>query len=345
MGEPANLTSRTSSAMDTTDATHTTPSSTSGRSKRSGHIPILLAEVLEGLAIRPGGYYLDATVGGGGHAAAILEVSGPTGRLLGLDRDPEAAARAAAHLKRFGDRAQVVPASYVHLTTVRHRAGFSSLDGILFDLGFSSWQVDDPARGFAFRTDGPLDMRFDPTGDDPTASVLVNQLEEAELADLLRRYGEEPHSRRIARAIVAARPIRSTGHLADVIVAAVGRTRGKKATRMPVHPATLTFQALRIAVNHELEGIAEALPQAVAALRPGGRLAIITFHSLEDRIVKHFLKQEARECICPPKAPMCTCKHTPTLRSITRKPLTPSAEEIAANPRSRSAKLRVAEKL
>lgn len=305
-----------------------------------GHIPILLAEALDGLAVKPGGYYLDATVGGGGHAAAILEASRPTGRLLGLDRDPEAAARAAKHLKPFEDRAQVMPMSYVQLTTALRRAGFPPLDGILFDLGFSSWQVDDPTRGFSFRTDGPLDMRFDPTGDDLPASVLVNQLAEVELIDLLRRYGEESRSRRIAQAIVAARPIRSTGHLAEVIVAAVGRTRGER-----LHPATRTFQALRIAVNHELEGIVAALPQAVAALRPGGRLAVITFHSLEDRIVKQFMKQEERGCICPPKAPVCTCGHAPTLQNITRKPIIPSAEEIVANPRSRSAKLRVAEKL
>ncbi len=335
MGELADLTTREPDAdAGSQSETH------AGLRKRSGHVPILVAEVLDGLAVKPGGYYLDATAGGGGHATAILEAAAPAGRLLGLDRDPEAAARAAMHLKPFGDRAQVVPMSYVHLTTALHRAGFPPLDGILFDLGFSSWQVDDPTRGFAFRADGPLDMRFDPTGDDLPASVLVNQLAETELVELLRRYGEEPRSRRIAQAIVAARPIRSTGHLAEVIETAVGRTRGER-----LHPATRTFQALRIAVNHELEGLAEALPQAVAALRPGGRLAVITFHSLEDRIVKQFLKQEERGCICPPKAPVCTCGHAPTLQNITRKPIVPSAEEIAANPRSRSAKLRVAERI
>ena len=327
MGELADLTTRG-------------PDAGAGFRTRSGHVPILVAEVLDGLAVKPGGYYLDATAGGGGHAAAILAASGPASRLLGLDRDPEAAARAAMHLKPFADRAQVFSMSYVHLTTALRRAGFPLLDGALFDLGFSSWQVDDPARGFAFRADGPLDMRFDPTGDDTPASVLVNQLPEAELTGLLRRYGEEPRSRRIAQAIVAARPIRSTGHLAEVIAAAVGRTRGER-----LHPATRTFQALRIAVNHELKDLAEALPQAVAALRPGGRLAVITFHSLEDRIVKQFLKQEERGCICPPKAPVCACGHAPTLQTITRKPIVPSAEEIAANPRSRSAKLRVAEKI
>ncbi|MBN2391929.1 MAG: 16S rRNA (cytosine(1402)-N(4))-methyltransferase RsmH [Anaerolineae bacterium] len=344
MGEFADLTSQTTDAAQSAEhpapRAQTVPSNTPGHQERSGHIPILMAEVLDGLSIKPGGYYLDATVGGGGHAAAILEASGPMGRLLGLDRDPEAATRAAMHLKPFGDRALVIPTSYVHLTAALQHAGFPPLDGVLFDLGFSSWQVDDPKRGFAFRTDGPLDMRFDPTSDDPPASVLVNQLAEAELADLLRRYGEDPRSRRIAQAIVTARPIRSTEHLADVIVTAVGRARGER-----LHPATRTFQALRIAVNHELEGITEVLPQAVAVLRPGGRLAVITFHSLEDRIVKHFLKQEERGCICPPKTPICTCGHVPTLQNITRKPVIPSAEEIAANPRSRSAKLRVAEKL
>ena len=340
MGEPANLTSQTADAAQDAAREQTVSSNTLGHSERHGHIPVLLSEVLEGLAVGPGGYYLDATVGGGGHASAILKASGPTGRLLGLDRDPEAATRAAMHLKPFGDRALVVATSYVHLTTALQRAKFPPLDGILFDLGFSSWQVDDPERGFAFRTDGPLDMRFDPTSDDPPASVLINQLAEAELVDLLRRYGEDPRSRRIAQAIVAARPIRSTGHLADVILAAVGRGHREK-----LHPATRTFQALRIAVNHELEGIAEALPQAVAALRSGGRLAVITFHSLEDRIVKHFLKQEEHGCICPPEAPVCVCGKTPTLQIIKRKPVAPSAEEIAANPRSRSAKLRVAEKI
>ncbi len=335
MGEPADLTTL---EPDADAGSHA--EAPAGNRKRSGHVPVLVAEVIEGLAVKPGGYYLDATVGGGGHAAAILEAAAPAGQLLGLDRDPEAAARAAMHLKPFEERAQVLPMSYVHLTAALQRSGFPLLDGILFDLGFSSWQVDDPTRGFAFRADGPLDMRFDPTGDDTPASVLVNQLSEAELADLLRRYGEEPRSRRIAQAIVAARPIRSTGHLAEVIETAVGRTRAER-----LHPATRTFQALRIAVNHELEGLAAALPQAVAALRPGGRLAVITFHSLEDRLVKRFLKQEERGCICPPKAPVCTCGRAPTLQIITRKPIVPSAGEIAVNPRSRSAKLRVAERI
>lgn len=318
MGEPANLTSRRS----------------------HGHIPVLLAEVLEGLAIKPGGCYLDATIGGGGHAAAILEASAPNGRLLGLDRDPDAVVKATERLQPFGNRVQVAHASYVQLGEVIQHTGFPPLDGALFDLGFSSWQVNDPARGFAFRADGPLDMRFDPTADTLTASDIVNRWPESELANIIYRYGEETRSRRIAQAIVSARPIHSTAHLADVILAAVGRPRKAR-----IHPATRTFQALRIAVNRELEALEQALPQAVAALSPGGRLAVIAFHSLEDRIVKQFFRQEARGCICPPGSPVCTCDYEPSLRILTRKPVIPTSEEIVGNPRSRSAKLRIAEKL
>ncbi len=303
------------------------------------HIPVLLNEVLLGLAVQPGGRYVDATVGGGGHATAILEAASPDGRLLGLDCDPEAAARAANRLSTFGERAQVVHASYNRLQEVAEAAAWLPLDGVLFDLGFSSWQIDAPERGFAFRLDGPLDMRFDTSRSGPSAADLVNALPEFELEELLRQYGEETRSRRIARAIVAARPITTTQRLAEVILNALGR--GK---REPLHPATRTFQALRIAVNRELDVLTAALPQAVAALRPGGRLAVITFHSLEDRIVKHFFKQEARGCVCPPEAPVCTCGRQPALKIITQKAQLPSAEEMAANPRSRSAKLRVAEK-
>lgn len=304
----------------------------------NGHIPVLQAEVLEGLDVSPGRRYLDATVGGGGHAAAILTVTAPDGRLLGLDRDPQAVARAAARLARFGDRASVVHASYVHMQAVASRQGFVPLDGVLFDLGFSSLQIEDAARGFSFLREGPLDMRFDPTGDAPTAADLVNQLSEAALVDILWEYGEERYSRRIARAIVAARPIHTTSRLAEVVEAAIGRHEH-------IHPATRTFQALRIAVNRELEALERALPQAVEILRSGGRLAVIAFHSLEDRIVKHVIRQEVRGCVCPSEAPICTCGRSPALRMVTRKPLRASEEEVAANPRSRSARLRVAEKL
>ncbi len=317
MGEPANL----------------------AAASAARHISVLLRETLAGLAVAPDGIYIDGTVGAGGHAAAILEQAAPHGRLLGLDRDPMAAACAAARLKAFGERARVIHASYIGLEHIARAEGFIPVDGVLFDLGFSSLQVDDPERGFAFRLDGPLDMRFDPASDDLTAAELVNQWPESELGAVLREYGEEPHSRSIARAIVAARPIHSTGQLAAVIAAAVGGRREK------LHPATRTFQALRIAVNRELEAVAAGLPQALTVLRPGGRLAVITFHSLEDRIVKRFFQQEARGCICPPEAPVCVCGRVPSVRLVTRKPITATAEEIIANPRSRSAKLRVVERL
>jgi len=332
MGEPSNLASSGQSQAG-------------GRSVGSGeveslqHIPVLVDEVLQGLMVRSGGAYLDATVGGGGHAFVILEKSAPCGRLLGLDRDPEAAGRASGRLQGFGNRVRVVCASYVDLPAIAQREGFLPLDGILFDLGYSSWQINNPDRGFAFSKDGPLDMRFSPAEDGPTAADLLNQLPEQELVTLLRDYGEEPRSRKIARAIVNARPFATTTELARAIVDAVGGRSG------PIHPATRTFQALRIAVNRELETVERVLPDAVDALKPGGRLAVIAFHSLEDRIVKRFLRQESRDCICPPELPVCQCDHKRSLRVLTRKPLTPTAAEIERNPRSRSAKLRVAEKI
>ncbi len=304
------------------------------------HAPVLLEEAVGALKPQPGGRYLDATVGAGGHSALLLERSAPDGRVLGLDRDPEAVQRARQRLASFGERAVIVHAAYNRLAEVAQTYGFSPLDGVLFDLGFSSYQIDDPQRGFTFRMDGPLDMRYDPTQPGPTAEELVNELSVVELATLLRLYGEEPHSQRIAQAIVAARPIRSTGHLVQVILAVTGRPR-----RGGPHPATLTFQALRIAVNRELELLAEALPQALEHLRPGGRLAVITFHSLEDRLVKQWMQREAQNCICPPEVPVCTCGHRARLRLVTRKPLSPSPEEVQANPRSRSARLRIAEAL
>ncbi len=311
----------------------------SGEAEPPQHIPVLVHEVLQGLAVCPGGAYLDATVGGGGHAVAILGKSAPGGRLLGLDRDPEAADRAGRRLQNFGDRARVVCASYVDLVAVAQREGFLPLDGILFDLGYSSWQIDDADRGFAFGKDGPLDMRFDPTGDEPTAADLLNQLPEQELVALLRDYGEEPRSRQIARAIVNARPFATTSELARAIADAVGGRSGR------IHPATRAFQALRIAVNRELESIERVLPDAIEALRPGGRLVVIAFHSLEDRIIKRFLQQESRDCICSPELPVCQCDHKRSLKVVTRKPITPAAAEVERNPRSRSAKLRAAEKM
>jgi len=305
---------------------------------RAAHIPVLFQAVLDGLQVRPGGRYVDATVGGGGHAAGILETSSPDGRLLGLDRDPMALKAAGMQLASFGERVALVHSSFSHLAEVVHTRRFVPVDGVLFDLGLSSLQLADPGRGFAFMVDGPLDMRFDPQSEGATAADLVNGLSAEELAALLFRYGEERRSRRIAEAIVEARPLHTTAELVAVVEQVV-KQRGR------IHPATRTFQALRIAVNDELAALESALPQAVEILTPGGRLAVIAFHSLEDRIVKRFFRRESRDCICPPEAPACTCDHRATLRAISRKPVRPMAEEIAANPRARSARLRIAERI
>jgi len=301
------------------------------------HLPVLYEQVLELLAPVPGGLYIDATVGSGGHAWGILEASSPDGRLLGLDADPQALAVARERLAPFGERVILVHASFDHLARVAAEHGFQDVHGIFLDLGLSSLQLADARRGFSFQLDGPLDMRFDPRTR-RTAADLVNTLSEEELADILKRYGEERFARRIAHAIVQHRPMHTTRELAELVVATVPH-RGR------IHPATRTFQALRIAVNDELGRLERALPQALELLRPGGRLAVISFHSLEDRIVKTFFRREARDCICPPDLLECVCGHKATLKLITRKPVVPSAEEIARNPRSRSAKLRVVERV
>jgi len=298
------------------------------------HVPVLYREVLIGLQVRPGGRYIDATVGAGRHAAGILDTSAPDGRLLGLDADPEAVTFARRALQRFGDRAIVVANNFRELKVTAIAHGFDQADGVLMDLGFSSRQLAAADRGFSFDKDGPLDMRLNPN-QGQTAAELLRDLSESELADLIWRYGEERYSRRIARAIVAARPVTTTGQLAELVAKKVGR-------REKIHPATRVFQALRIAVNDELRVLAEALPQARDLVRPGGRLAVIAFHSLEDRLVKQFYQQEARDCICPPDIPVCMCGHEATLEIVTRKPVRPSDEEVERNPRSRSARLRIA---
>jgi len=300
------------------------------------HTPVLLKEVLEGLAVKPGGLYIDATVGEGGHAEAILEASSPDGCLLGIDVDEEAIKRASERLARFKGRVALVKASYTNLVNTARKEGFLQVDGILFDLGFALFQVEDAKRGFSFYLNGPLDMRYDRAGK-LSAYHIVNRLPEEELADIIWKYGEEPKARRVAKAIVQVRPIRSTLELARVVEQVVG-SGGK------IHPATRVFQAIRIAVNRELDNLKEALPQAVELLKPGGRLAVISFHSLEDRIVKEFFRQESRDCICPPELPVCMCHHKATLKVITPKPIKPSPQEVEANPRSRSAKLRIAER-
>ncbi len=303
----------------------------------SEHVPVLTDEIVAGLQVRPGGRYLDATLGAGGHTASILHASAPDGQVLGLDADPEAVAFARQVLRPFGGRVIAKVANFRDLEAVIATVEFGLVDGVLLDLGFSSRQLADAQRGFSFMQDGPLDMRMDPS-QGLTAENLVNQLPEAELAGLLWRYGDERHSRRIARAIVSARPISSTRQLAE-LVARTTRTREK------IHPATRTFQALRIAVNNEIENLSQALHHARNVLRPGGRLAVISFHSLEDRVVKRFCQQEARDCICPPEIPVCVCQHRATLQIINRRPIRPSDKEVTVNPRSRSAKLRIAERL
>jgi 16S rRNA (cytosine1402-N4)-methyltransferase len=301
------------------------------------HAPVLFEEVLDGLHIRPEGRYIDATVGAGGHAVGILKALAPTGRLLGLDADPDAISFARQVLDPFGDSVVLRLANFRRLGEIAVFLGFEQVDGILMDLGISSRQLGDAKRGFSFSLDGPLDMRMDPSLDQSAAN-LVNDLPEGELADLLWRFGEERRSRRIARAIVAARPLTTTKQLADLVARAIGR-------REKIHPATRTFQALRIATNEELAALEAALPQARDLLRPRGRLAVVSFHSLEDRLVKRFFQQEARDCLCPPESPICTCRHRASLQIITRKATRPGAEELARNPRSRSARLRIAERL
>jgi 16S rRNA (cytosine1402-N4)-methyltransferase len=303
----------------------------------ASHQPVLYHEIIHALQPKNAGHYVDGTLGAGGHACGILEASTPEGRLLGLDVDPQALALARENLAPYGQRARLLQASYDSLTETLREIGWDKVDGILLDLGLSSMQLDTPERGFSFQQDAPLDMRFDP-GSPTSAADLVNSLPQDELADLIYRYGEERASRRIAQAIVKARPLRTTRQLAAVIEAVLPR-------KGHIHPATKTFQALRIAVNEELDRVENVLPQAVAALKSGGRLAIISFHSLEDRIVKEYFRRESRDCICPPRQPVCTCGHKAKLKEITRKPIIPGEAEIAANPRSRSAKLRIAEKL
>lgn len=318
----------------------TSPQGTEGYAPR--HEPVMLREAMDGLAVRPGGRYVDATAGLGGHSDAIIQAALPGGRLLSLDRDPAAVQHTRERLAPHGDAVLVVHGAFEDVAEICEEHGFQPVDGILFDLGVSSMQLDQPGRGFSFQRDEPLDMRMDPT-ESMTASDIVNTYEERALAGLIYEYGEEPRSRRIARAIVQRRPIRTTGELAAAIEQAVGRAPSRG--RSQIHPATLTFQALRIAVNRELEQLDAALQGAHDVLAAGGRLVVISFHSLEDRRVKEFFRLHARDCICPPRQPVCTCDHRATLREVTRRPLRPSDAEVARNPRARSARLRVAEAL
>jgi 16S rRNA (cytosine1402-N4)-methyltransferase len=303
----------------------------------SSHTPVLLSESLRALSVQPGGRYIDCTLGGGGHAASILDHSSPGGQLLGIDADPYAIEVARERLQNYKDSIQLVNDNFVNLQAICHKFDFSPVNGVLFDLGLSSLQLNGNSRGFSFQYDAPLDMRFNPK-QKVTAADIINTTSEARLAYLIKTYGEESNCYRIARSIVKERPIETTRQLARLIEKSSLR-RGK------IHPATKTFQALRIVVNHELEYLETALKQAIDVLGFGGRLVVITYHSLEDRIVKQFMQRESRGCVCPPQTPVCVCHHTARLKLINRKVITPSINEVNLNPRSRSAKMRAAERI
>jgi 16S rRNA (cytosine1402-N4)-methyltransferase len=309
------------------------------------HRPVLVAQCLELLDAAPGRLVVDATLGDGGHAEAILERTAPGGRLIGLDRDPDALRIAGARLGRFGARVTLEHASFRELGAVLARLAAGSVDGVLFDLGVSSRQLDMPERGFRFAQasagDTPLDMRMDPSAG-PTAAELLARTSEAELERWLREYGELPGARRLARALVQRRrsqPLRTSADL----LAAIAEARVGGGRRH--HPATLVFQALRIAVNDELGALADGLEAAIAALAPGGRLCVIAYHSLEDRLVKRTLEREERGCICPPRSPVCRCGRRPRLARLGRRAIRASDDEVAANPRARSARLRAERRL
>jgi 16S rRNA (cytosine1402-N4)-methyltransferase len=304
------------------------------------HDPVLYQEILESLEPnRPDGVLVDATVGLGGHTEALLERH-PDVRLIAIDRDPEALERSQQRLSRFGDRVTFARGRHESLIDILKQSGVTSISGLLADLGVSSMQLDDAARGFSFRFDGPLDMRMGSEG--ASAADLVNRLDEHELAKILRDYGEEPMAKRIARAVVAARdeePITTTTRLSEVIRSV------KKSRPHEIDPATLTFQALRIATNEELTGLDRFVDDAVSVLESGARIAIISFHSLEDRIVKRAFRRLEGECTCPPNMPVCGCGAKALVEILTGRPVTASEEELQRNPRSRSAKLRVAERI
>ena len=305
------------------------------------HVPVMVQSAMGYLVAGSGGVYLDCTVGAGGHAAEILKATSPDGRLIGMDADGQALTLAKENLSSYGERVALVHGNFSDLDRILSQQNLSEVDGILMDLGVSSLQLDMPDRGFSFRQSGPLDMRMDQTAGHPV-SYDLSRKSAAELAEIIRSFGEERWARRIATAIVRAReksPIRTTEQLAEIVKGAVPGSSER------IHPATRTFQSLRIYKNSELANLREGLSKAVSALKSGGRICVISFHSLEDRIVKHTFRELARGCICPPKIPVCVCDHKLELKALTKRPVTPQAEEIAANPRCRSAKLRAAAKL
>jgi len=309
-----------------------------GETMQPPHLPVLYQQII--LALRPTspGRYIDATVGAGGHARGILEESSPDGHLLGFDLDPQALEIASQRLSDYPGRFTLIHASYTTLENQLGNLGWEQVQGIVIDLGVSSMQLDKPEKGFSFLKDGPLDMRFNPE-QELTAAELVNTLAEKDLADLIYRYGEEKLSRRIASVVCQNRPYYRTQELAADIAQAVGK-HGER-----IHPATRTFQALRIAVNRELDGLEVFLPQAVRVLASGGRIAVISFHSLEDRIVKQYFRKESTDCLCPVSQPICTCGHKASIKEVNRRPILADEAEVNENPRARSARLRVVEKI
>jgi len=305
------------------------------------HQPVLIDRVTDLLvpALESGGVLVDATLGRAGHAERLLEAA-PAARLVGIDRDPVALDESARRLDRFAGRTTLVRGEFSQLASVLERLGVPQVRGVLLDLGVSSPQLDEASRGFSFRNDGPLDMRMDPSGP-LTAADVVNTYQAERLATVIARYGEERFAKRVARSIVAARPLTTTTQLADVvkeaIPAATRRTGG--------HPARRTFQAIRMEVNRELETLQEVLPAIEDALEPGGRVVVLSYHSLEDRAVKRAFQAAARGCVCPPDFPVCRCGSNATMRLLTRRPVTPTDAEVASNPRAKAAKLRAAERI
>ena len=302
------------------------------------HQPVLLTETLQSLLLQEGRVYVDGTTGEGGHSQAILRADLQVKAVLGIDWDSRSLERAQSRLAGFGSRFLPAPGNYADMAELAEERGINQVDGILLDLGFSSRQVESPGYGLSFQMDEPLDMRYDPNGD-LTAEEIVNTYDERELGALIRRYGEEPRGMSIARALIKERPVETTGQLASIVGKVLGRRPGQR-----VNPATKTFQALRIAVNDELTNVERGLEAAVGLLAGGGRLVVISYHSLEDRIVKSFFNREAATCVCPPDLPVCVCHQTPRIKIINRRVIKPSEEEVRSNPRSRSAKLRIVQR-
>jgi 16S rRNA (cytosine1402-N4)-methyltransferase len=302
------------------------------------HIPVMVPEILKYLEVSSGGRYIDCTLGEGGHTKSLLEASNPGGEVLGIDADHEAIEVSKNRLEEYGERFIYDNSNFKNIKKIAMKSKFVPCHGILFDLGVSSLQLDKESRGFSFRRKAPLDMRFS-INQTLTAQDVLNTFSESEISDILYQYGEERQSRKIAKLIIENRPLSNADELSDLIKKNIRQTNYK------INPSTKTFQALRIYINEELNSLSQALEQSLEILGVGGRMAVISYHSLEDRIVKNFFKKESKYCICPPNIPKCDCEHFPKLKIVTKKPVSPSQSEIDANKRSRSAKLRVVERI